>query len=232
MKIGGEKGSILMEGVIVLPLWLVIFGGIFSLGQKGVDYIRVKGAERFAAETAIKRTGAHGPNLPLAVTDAFADRGLATSDSKVRQKHERSYVLLASGQSRLLGDKMVNFFSGMIAQPLYDISPDDAEMPDSLSSSRKGTYASQHTNFLLARTPRSTFSRRNWDPSLIVDKDVWKFSDNEDDNNDYPKKWDETLETKTAAKDPSWSGYKVKDPYSRSSTYEGWSGKAIQDESN
>lgn len=219
-----------MEGVIVLPLWLIIFGGIFGLGQKGVDYIRVKGAERFAAESAIKRTGARGPRFPLMMTDAFAGRGLATSDFKVRQKHERSYVLLASGRSRLRGDTMVNFFASMIAQPLYDISPDDAEMPDSLSSSRKGTFTSQHTNFLLARTPRSTLSRRNWDASLIVNKSIWKFSDDNDDNNDYPRKWDESLETKQAAKDPNWGGYEVKKPYTRSSTYEDWSGEAIQDE--
>ena len=127
-------------------------------------------------------------------------------------------------------EKMVNFFSDMMAQPLYGIRPGEDEMPDYLSSSRKGMLSTQHTNFLLVRTPRSTLSRRNWDPSLIVDKSIWKYSDDEDDNNDYPKKWDESLEKKTAAKDPNWSGYKVKKPYSRSSTFTGWSGKAIQEE--
>ena len=219
-----------MEGVIVLPLWLVIFGGIFGLGQKGMDYIRVKGAERFAAESAVSRKEVAGPIFPLAMTDAFADRGLAMTESTTRQKHERSYVQMVSGRSLLMAETMVNFFADMMAQPLYGIRPGEDEMPDYLSSSRKGMLSDKHTNFLLVRTPRSTLSRRNWDPSLIVDKNIWKFSDSEDDNNDYPKKWDESLEKKTAAKDPSWSGYKVKKPYSRSSTFTGWSGKAIQEE--
>ena len=227
-----RPGSILMEGVIVLPLWLVIFGGIFGLGQKGMDYIRVKGAERFAAETAVTREGAVGPTVPLMLTAAFSDRGFATTHSTTRQKHERSYVQMASGQARLTAETMVNFFAGMMTQPLYGIKPGEDDMPDSLTSSRAGVFSDRHTNFLLVRTPRSTLSRRNWDPSLIVDKSIWKFSDGEDDNNDYPKKWDETLETLTGAKSPSWAGYKVVKPYERSSTFTGWSGKAIQDESN
>lgn len=220
-----------MEGIIVLPLWLVIFGGIFALGQKGVDYIRVKGAERYASESAITRTGASGPSRGLlAATDAFLDRGIATVDNKIRQKHERSYLLLASGLSKLMFEEQVNFFVGMMAQPMYGIDESDAKMPDMLTSSRKGMLSSQHTSFLLARTPRSTLSRRNWDPSLIVDKDIWKFDDDEDDDNEYPEKWDETLGTPKPAKDPSWSGYEVVKPYERSSRFTDWSGEAIQDE--
>lgn len=225
-----RRGSILMEGVLVLPLWLVVFGGIFGLGQKGVDYIRVKGAERFAAESAIVRTGAKGPSLPLVATDAFADRGVASSEKATRQKDPRSYVMLVSGLSRLTFETRVNFFSDMMAQPLYGISHEDARLPDSLTSSRRGLFSTAHTHFLIARTPRSTLSRRNWDPSLIVDKAIWKFSDDDDDNNDYPKKWDETLQSPTAAKDPNWSNYKVKKPYERSSTFIDWSGEAIQNE--
>ena len=225
-----RPGSILMEGIIVLPLWLVIFGGIFALGQKGVDYIRVKGAERYAAESAIERNGVAGPSLPLMVTDAFLERGVAMTDRQTRQKHERSYLLLASGQSKLMAESMVNFFADMMAQPMYGISPSDAKMTDMLTSSRKGMFSTQHTSFLLARTPRSTLSRRNWDPSLIVSKDIWKFSSSEDDNNEYPKKWDESLKSVKAAKDPSWSGYEVKSPYDRSSRFKGWSGEAKQKE--
>lgn len=225
-----RPGSILMEGVIVLPLWLVIFSGIFGLGQKGVDYIRVKGAERYVAESAISRQGASGPAFPLMLTDAFLGRGMATSQTAVRQKHERSYIQLTSGQSGLMAESLVNFFADMMAQPLYGIDRSDAVMSDILTSSLKGEFSDSHTSFLLARTRRSTFSRRNWDPSLIVSKDIWKFSSSEDDNNEYPKKWDESLKTVKAAKDPSWSGYTVKSPYSRSSRFKGWSGEAKQKE--
>lgn len=225
-----RRGSILMEGVIVLPLWLVIFSGIFGLGQKGIDYIRVKGAERYAAESAITRQGVSGPVLPLMVTDAFLDRGVAITRSAVRQKHERSYVQLTSGQSGLMAESQVNFFADMMAQPLYGIKRSETVMSDMLTSSLKGPFSDRHTSFLLARTPRSTLSRRNWDPSLIVSKNIWKFSDSEDDNNEYPKKWDESLKSLKAAKDPNWSGYAVKSPYSRSSRFKGWSGEANQKE--
>jgi len=227
-----RKGSILMEGVIVLPLWVMIFGGVFGLGQKGVDFVRVKGAERFAAESAIERTGAKGPGLALAATEAFRDRGLARTEKKTRQKDSRSYVLMACGEAKLASESMVNFFGSMLAQPLYGISASDEKMSEELSSSRKYSRSARYTHFLIARTPRSTLSRRNWDASLIVDKDVWKFEGDEDDNNDYPDTWDESLETPEPAKDPNWGDYKVKDPYERGKTYEEWSGKAVQDEGN
>jgi len=225
-----RKGSILMEGVIVLPLWVMIFGGVFGLGQKGMDFIRVKGSERFAAESAIERTGARGPELSLAATEAFRDRGRAWTETKTLQVDSRSYVLMACGETKLTAETMVNFFGGMLAPPLYGISMSDEKMSEELSSSRKGMRTTRYTHFLLARTPRSTLSRRNWDASLIVDKDIWEFKDDEDDNNDYPDTWDEHLGSPPPARDPRWGDYKVEDPYERGEIYEEWSGKAIQDE--
>jgi len=237
MKRTARKGSILMEGVIVLPLWVIMFGGVLTLGEKGIDFIRIKGAERYAAESAITRTGAQGPTRPLKSTDAFRGRGRATTQKMTRQKDARSYILLACGGAKITSEKMVKFFSRLLDQPFYGNSKSRMRLrtwkkqAESVSSSRGGTQGTQYTNFLLARTPRSTLSRRNWDASLIVSKKIWEFKNKEDDKNDYPKTWDESLGTPSPAADPKWNAYKVKKPYKRSKTYENWSGRALQDES-
>lgn len=91
-----------------------------------------------------------------------------------------------------------------------------------MTSSR---YGNDYTQCIIMRTKGSATSRRHWDPSVVADKEVWKFESKDDK---YPKEWGFDL-----LKDPKFTDDTKEDRaepkkikfYKRYGKFETWSTK-------
>ena len=52
-----DRGSVLMEAVIVFPLYLFLFGALFSIGEITLGNIQLLSAERLASIWGDRRFG-------------------------------------------------------------------------------------------------------------------------------------------------------------------------------
>ena len=69
----GESGSVLMEAVLVLPIYLMILGSMFILGDLARGRIKLMEIERFTTWIGVDRWAAHAPARILARLGAFVE---------------------------------------------------------------------------------------------------------------------------------------------------------------
>lgn len=181
-----RTGSILMETVIVLPLWLTVFAGILRLGERGIDYLRLKEADRTVALIAASRSGGRKP-APYLVRLFFSEGAMRSptplSSAQLALADTKSWTMMAGAGARLPIESRYVFWDDMF-NAVSTVWGGGGWLPDlgRISSSRKGK---DRTWFCLAPSKNSFNTRRHWDASLIVKHDIWKFK-GEDDDVEYP----------------------------------------------
>lgn len=215
------RGSVLMEFVIVLPVYMAALGGIIWVGEKSLDTISLRSANHWSAWMAGNRFSTRTPAL-IALGGLFP-RADAVYDSVKRSLVDEHSYLQFLGSKVYIIESTPEYLENWINMP-YTVKgekPKGSIIPEfAISSSR---YGNDHTLAVVMRSKGSSSSMRHWHSSLVADKDVWKFEGKEDS---YPKKWELSLlkdakntdDTKTLEAEPQ----KI-DFYERYEKYEKWS---------
>ena len=92
-RIADSRGSVLMEFVIVLPLYICLFGMLFLIGDMGLKVAALAVGDRAAAFDAGDRSGTSF--LPFSLNQWIEDRFLPTSSSKtsITPSAKSSFIL-------------------------------------------------------------------------------------------------------------------------------------------
>lgn len=214
-------GSVLMEFVIVLPLYMAALGGVIWLGEKSLDAINLRSANHWSAFMAGNRFSTRTP-AAIALIDLFPRATVAYDSTKRSLVDEHSYLQFIGTKVSIM-ESTPDYLENLINSP-YTNAGESAPSPlipeISMSSSR---YGNDYTMALVMRSKGSASDKRHWHSSLVADKDVWKF---EDKSSEYPKKWELSLlkdakntdDTKTFEKEPDKIEF-----YERFKKYEEWS---------
>ncbi len=215
------RGSVLMEFVMVLPVYMAALGGIVWVGEKSLDTINLRSANHWSVMMAGNRFSVRTPAM-LSLTKLFP-RATAVYDSTQRNLvDEHSYLQFIGSKVGIL-QSTPEYLENLINAP-YTTRGENAPSPlipeFSVTSSR---YGNDYTLAVVMRTKGSSAAKRHWHSSLIADKDIWKFEGKEDE---YPKKWELSLlknpkhtdDTKTPEKQPKKIEF-----YKRYKKYEEWS---------
>ena len=202
-----RRGSVLMEFVLVLPVYMATLGGILWLGMKSLDAINLRAADHWGVWMAGNRFSTRTPAI------------LASQKRALTGEH--SYLQFI-GSKTTLYETRPGFLDNWINMP-YTMSGESKPLsiPEfQITSSR---YGNEYTQCIVMRSKGSSTAKRHWDPSLVAKNKIWKFDAKEDE---YPKEWKLDLlkdpkysdDTKEQGKEPS----KIKF-YERFPKYEEWS---------
>ena len=99
-RLVGNGGSVLMEFVIVLPIYICLFGMLFLIGDMGLKVAALAVGDRAVAFDAGDRSGSSF--VPFSLSQWIEDRFLLTSDSKTYRADENfkgSWSWQAAGTS-------------------------------------------------------------------------------------------------------------------------------------
>ena len=215
-----RRGSVLMEFVLVLPVYMATIGGILWLGMKSLDAINLRSADHWGVWMAGNRFSARTPAL-AALQEMFPRTSLITASQKRALNAEHSYLQFI-GSKTTLYETRPGFLDNWINMP-YTVSGEDKpfSIPEfQITSSR---YENKYTQCIIMRSKGSATAKRHWDPSLVAKHKVWQFDAKDDE---YPKEWKLELlddpkytdDTKEQEKEPE----KIKF-YERFKKYEQWS---------
>ena len=214
-----RRGSVLMEFVLVLPVYMATLGGILWLGMKSLDAINLRAADHWGVWMAGNRFSTRTPAI-LALQSMFP-RSTITTSQKRALTGEHSYLQFIGSKTTLI-ETRPGFLDNWINMP-YTMSGESQpfSIPEfQITSSR---YGNEYTQCIVMRSKGSSTAKRHWDPSLVAKNKTWKFDAKEDE---YPKEWKLDL-----LKDPKYSDdtkEQEKEPkkikfYERFPKYEEWS---------
>ena len=116
-SIDSRRGSILMEFVLVLPIYLFLFGALYLLGDMGLNAIRISTGDRDAAMDAGDRTG---QSMSQFLTQQMRDeRSKARSISSTYRTNENfrgSWSWQAAGRTSF-AYKLPTYGGGALSYP-------------------------------------------------------------------------------------------------------------------
>lgn len=215
-----RRGSVLMEFVLVLPVYMATLGGILWLGMKSLDAINLRAADHWGVWMAGNRFSTRAPAI-LALQPMFPRSTIITASQKRALEGEHSYLQFIGSKTTLI-ETRPGFLDNWINMP-YTMSGESKpfSLPElQITSSR---YGNEYTQCIVMRSKGSSSAKRHWDPSLVAKNKTWKFEAKEDE---YPKEWKLDL-----LKDPKYSDdtkEQEKEPekikfYERFKKYEDWS---------
>ena len=215
-----RRGSVLMEFVLVLPVYMATLGGILWLGMKSLDAINLRAADHWGVWMAGNRFSTRTPAI-LALQSMFPRSTIITTAQKRALTGEHSYLQFIGSKTTLI-ETRPGFLDNWINMP-YTMSGESQpfSIPEfQITSSR---YGNEYTQCIVMRSKGSSTAKRHWDPSLVAKNKTWKFDAKEDE---YPKEWKLDL-----LKDPKYSDdtkEQEKEPkkikfYERFPKYEEWS---------
>ncbi len=215
-----RRGSVLMEFVLVLPVYMATLGGILWLGMKSLDAINLRAADHWGVWMAGNRFSTRTPAI-LALQSMFPRSTIITTSQKRALTGAHSYLQFIGSKTTLI-ETRPGFLDNWINMP-YTMSGESQpfSIPEfQITSSR---YGNEYTQCIVMRSKGSSTAKRHWDPSLVAKNKTWKFDAKEDE---YPKEWKLDL-----LKDPKYSDdtkEQEKEPekikfYERFPKYEEWS---------
>lgn len=221
-RMSSSRGSVLMEFVLVLPVYMAVIGGILWLGMKSLDAINLRAADHWGVWMAGNRFSMRLPAI-TALQSMFPRTTLITTSQERVLTGEHSFLQFI-GSKTTLYETRPEFLDNWINMP-YTARGESKpfSIPEfQLTSSR---YGNKYTQCIIMRTKGSDTDKRHWDSSLVAKHNVWKFESKDDE---YPKEWKLELlddpkykdDTKEQEKEP-----KKIDFYTRYSKYEQWSTK-------
>lgn len=186
---GGERGSVLMEGVLVLPLYLMALGALFIIGDLARGRMVLQSMERSVTWLGGDRFAGHGPDeegigkmlLTFLEGTPYA-KGDDTPDGLVNQ---------AIVEGKWIGNRWLNGYMGYMLLPIdvpywygmanaeYVMSsrgsqPEGGKMPFQnaymLPSGRDGTGGKFWRSYVVRRRPEDAGERydRNADARTLV----------------------------------------------------------------
>ena len=217
-----RRGSVLMEFVLVLPVYIVVMGGVLWIGMKSLDAINLRSADHWAVWSAGNRFQMRPPAI-LGLRDMFPRSTLVTTNAERRLEAEHSYLQFIASKTTLM-ETRPDYISNWMDMP-YTMSGESKSITQmipeiTMTSSR---FGNKYTQCIIMRTKASKTAKRHWHPSLVADKDVWTFEGNEDK---YPSKWELKLMDKIKYKDDNKEVEKEPkkiDFYERYDKYKEWS---------
>lgn len=216
-----QKGSVLMEFVLVLPVYMVALGGILWIGMRSLDATGLRSADRWGAWEAGGRFEMRIPAIG-ALQSIFPRTSLIFTNSQRVLPTEESYLQFI-GAGAKIESSMPDFIESWLGMPetIYGEETSSQSIFDKVMSSSR--YGNKYTQYIIMRTKHSAKARRHWHPSLIYEHDIWKF-----EGEDYPKKWDNELLSKAKYTNDDKEGKKEPekiDFYTRLELFEKWSKK-------
>ena len=214
------RGSVLMEFVLVLPIYMATIGGILWLGMKSLDAVNLRAADHWGVWMAGNRFSTRLPAI-TALQEMFPRTTLITTSQERALTGEHSFLQFI-GSKTTLYETRPGFLDNWINMP-YTARGESRpfSIPElQMTSSR---YGNKYTQCIIMRTKSSNTDKRHWDSSLVAKHNVWKFDSKDDE---YPKEWKIELlddpkykdDTKEQEKEPE----KIKF-YERYDKYEKWS---------
>ena len=216
------RGSVLMEFVLVLPVYMAVIGGVLWLGLKSLDATNLRAADHWAVWMAGNRFSVRTPAI-LALQDMFPRSTVITASQKRALTGENSFLQFIGSKTTLM-ERRPDYLDNWINMP-YNARGIDRpySIPELYMTSSR--YGNDYTQCIIMRTKGSATSRRHWDPSVVADKEVWKFESKDDK---YPKEWGFDL-----LKDPKFTDDTKEDRaepkkikfYKRYGKFETWSTK-------
>ena len=220
--ITSRRGSVLMEFVLVLPVYMAAIGGILWVGMKSLDAINLRAADHWGVWMAGNRFSMRLPAI-TALKSMFPRTTLITTSQERALTGEHSFLQFI-GSKTTLYETRPEFLDNWINMP-YTVRGESGPMmlPEfQISSSR---YGNKYTQCIIMRTKGSSTDKRHWDPSLVAKHSVWKFDSKDDE---YPKEWKIDLlndpkhkdDTKEQEKEPKKIAF-----YERYEKYVEWSKK-------
>ena len=214
------RGSVLMEFVLVLPVYMATIGGILWLGMKSLDATNLRSADHWGVWMAGNRFSTRLPAL-TALQDMFPRTSLIRTSEKRALTDKHSYLQLI-GSKTILYETRPGFLDNWINMP-YTTSGEKKpfSLPElEITSSR---YGNDYTQCIIMRTKGSNTDKRHWDSSLLAKHNVWKFNGKD---SEYPKEWNlKLLENPKYTDDTTENEKEPKkiDFYTRYKKYEDWS---------
>lgn len=218
----GRKGSVLLEFVLALPVYVAVMGGTLWIGLRSLDATNLRSADHWAVWSAGNRFQQRLPAL-VALRGMFPRAALTLESVDRRLEDEHGYLQFIGGKTTIYQSRP-EYVDNWMKMP-YTVTgsgpPVWEWIPEVLMTSSR--FGNKYTQCIIMRAKGSRTSKRHWHPSLLADKNIWKF-DGKD--SEYPKKWEPALldnakwkdDGKEEGKEPS----KI-DFYERYGPYVEWS---------
>ena len=218
------RGSVLMEFVLVLPVYIAVMGGALWLGLRSLDAINLRVSDHWAVWDAGNRFQlTHLPAI-IALRGMFPRANLVYASVQRRLESEHGYLQFIGSKTKIQQSrpKYIDNWMSMPYTTTGERKPWWMKIPEIFMTSSR--FGNNYTQCIIMRARASRTSKRHWHSSLIADDDsIWKF---ESKDTQYPKKWEMKLldnakykdDTKEERKEP-----KKIDFYERYGTYEDWS---------
>jgi len=211
-----------MEFVLVLPVYIAVMGGVLWIGMKSLDAINLRSADHWSVWSEGNRFQVRTPAM-VALRNMFPRSTLVSTNAARRLEEEHSYIQFIASKITIMQtrpDYISNWMDAPYTMSGQSKSPWEMLPELSMSSSR---FGNKYTQCIIMRTKGSQTAKRHWHPSLIADRDIWKFEAKEDK---YPSKWELKLMDNAKYKDDKKEEEKEPkkiDFYERYDTYEDWS---------
>lgn len=185
-ELGVRPGSILMEFVMVLPIYIFLFGAIFLIGEIGLNAVRISVGDRDVAMDAGDREGC-----------SFAPFGLMQMGEEIENVHSKesrtyradenfhgAWSWMSAGRT-WFSYKLRSWGSAMVSYPFlrYNGSTSNGGVLASLVGGGEVVYHSKdfsladkvraYNYYTLKRTDlsRAPEAYRNWKPNQLVVSD-------------------------------------------------------------
>ena len=182
----GRGGSVLMEFVLVLPVYIAVMGGTLWLGLRSLDAINLRSSDHWSVWSAGNRFQNRLP-AAVALRGMFPRSKVSSVKVDRRLEDEHSYIQFIGGKTTIYQTRP-DYIDNWMKMP-YTVTASDPpvrmRVPEATMTSSR--YGSKYTQCIIMRTKASRTAKRNWHPSLIADKDIWKFTGKD---SAYPKKWE------------------------------------------
>ena len=220
-KSRSRQGSVLMEFVMVLPVYVAVMGGILWIGMRSLDAINLRVSDHWAVWSAGNRFQTRVPAM-AALRGLFPRSKTVTTSVTRRLEDEHGYLQFIASKTTLLQtrpdyiDNWLNMPYSVTGKTKSEWGPPELQM----TSSRHGN---KYTQCIIMRSKASKTAKRHWHSSLVADREVWKF---EGKDSAYPGKWELKLfdsarykdDTKEEGKEPAKIEF-----YERFKPYVEWS---------
>ena len=182
-NISSNRGSVLMEFVLVLPVYMAVIGGILWLGLKSLDAVNLRSADHWGVWMAGNRFSVRTPAI-VALRDMFPRSSIIWASQKRYLLDEHSFLQFIGSKTTLMQTRP-EYLDNWINMP-YSVRGESkpVSIPEfQITSSR---YGNEFTQCIIMRTKGSRTSKRHWDSSLVAKHEIWKFDSKDAE---YPKEW-------------------------------------------
>ena len=224
-----RKGSILMEFVLVLPIYMILMGMVFLWGDMGLKAIYLSFGDRCVAFDGTDRDGRSYSQFSAIeyINDALSAK--SKKDYRVDTEVKGSWSAQYAGRTGY-EYKIYSWMNGIIGYPLFHYGKDTSSLLEKFVNEgsehldAKGMdRVRKYNSYTLRRTElaRSSSACRNWDAKELLgyagSKRGWEWSRDEK----YADTSAANLESSSSSQD-SLPNPKSLGRYKRYSQYDSW----------